>query len=504
MSVGLFLKIITTFLCAFFTWFYFETISSNPFLVLILGSLFIYLYFFLSDCKNISIKSIRKNLHEKKESGIELFLNHPAKMIVVYLASLSLIGGLLLNFPFSQLERVKPIDAFFTAVSATCVAGLSPVDIGTKFSYLGQIIILVLIQLGGLGIMSIASIVIHNVGKISFKSEVILTSDLADEMGALKRALIYMGRLVFFTELIGATILSFLFYLNGVEGAKSIYKGIFTAISAFCNAGFFLEANSLISYNTSPLILLIISLLIIIGSISPVATMLFPKFLMQKKISPQAKISLTTTISLLIVGTASLLLLEWNNTLCGLDVLDKISNAWFMSASVRTAGFTSLNISNIKDITYIIFLIFMFIGGSPGGIAGGIKTTTFAILILTFWSVISNQRNIVVEGREIRRDTVYKAITILIATLIVGFTILLMLLATQDIPTKLLLFEAVSALATSGISLDATSKLDEIGKVIIMFAMFIGKVGPLTLFNILKGRQNFDGSKYPVAKITLT
>lgn len=503
MKIGLFFKTIVFGLCAYFAWYYYNDIKESPFLVLSLGVLYILIYFLLSDCKKISIKSIRRNLRENKESGFDLFLNHPAKILVMYFFVLSFIGGVLLNLPFSQYEKVGVLDAFFTAVSASCVTGLTTLNIKENFSPFGQTVICILIELGGLGMMSIASIVLYRVGKISIKHERIVTSDLTDDFGELKKALVRIGKVTFITEIIGAILLSILFYINGENGDSSIFKGIFTSISAFCNAGFSLEMDSLSLFNKNPLILHITTLLIVIGSLSPATLVLFPQWLRGKKIAVQAKISIVTTLSLLFGGMFLLLFFEWNNIFAGLSDFDKINNAWFMSASLRTAGFNSVDIFKITNPSFIIVLILMLIGGTPGGTGGGIKTTTFAVLILTFFTTVTNRRNIVVSGREIRKQAVYKAITILIATLTLALLVYFMLLATQDINAKLLLFETISALGTTGTSLGVTSKLDEIGKVIIIFTMFIGRVGPLTLITILRGKNFGENSSYPPAKISL-
>lgn len=503
MAFRLFFKIFILILCVFVTWYKFDAISSSPFLALTFGTIFISLYFLLIDFKQFSLKKFKKNFYENKESSLDLFLNHPAKMLVMYFIFISFIGTILLSFPFSHYDKVSPIDAFFTAVSAACVTGLTTINIGEHFSFLGQIIILILIQLGGLGIMVLASIVLYNIGKISLKHERIITSDLTDDLGEVKKALICIGEVTFIAEFIGALLLTLAFYLNGENVSVSIFKGIFTSISAFCNAGFSLEQNSLEAFKNSPLILYTVSTLIILGSLSPATCLLLPKFFQGKKIKVQSQISIVTTLSLLIFGTFCFLFFEWNNILSDLSISEKFNNAWFMSAATRTGGFSSIDILKMKDSLYIIILIFMFIGGTPGGIAGGVKTTTFAVLILTFFATVRNKRNIIIGEREIRKEAVYKAITIFMLFLTFALFVFFMLLATQPQNTKVLLFETISALGTTGLSLNVTPNLDEIGKVIIIFTMFVGRVGPLTLLMTLGGKRELEKSSYPPVKISL-
>jgi trk system potassium uptake protein TrkH len=247
-----------------------------------------------------------------------------------------------------------------------------------------------------------------------------------------------------------------------------------------------------------------VAALIILGGLSPAACAFIPDIVLGKKIPLPAFLVLVTTAALLITGTVFIAATEWNSTLENLSFTDKINNAWFQSATLRTAGFNSIDIAATSPPTYLIMLIFMFIGGSPGGTAGGIKTTTLAVFILCMSSIAKGSSNIVIKKQKIEQETVYKAIAVIGA----GFAALLIsiiaLELTQLISVKDIVFEAVSALGTVGLSTGATSRLDGVGKVIIMAVMFLGRIGPLTMFMILSNPLLTERALYPSAKITIT
>jgi trk system potassium uptake protein TrkH len=252
------------------------------------------------------------------------------------------------------------------------------------------------------------------------------------------------------------------------------------------------------------LILHTVASLIIFGGIAPATTLLIPGWIMGKSINVAAYIALVTTIILLISGALLFLLFDWNGVLAHLSFANKIHNAWFQSATLRTAGFNSVDIASVTESTFIIMLSLMFIGGSPGGTAGGIKTTTIGIVALTFWSNITNHKSVVVMSRRIQSRVIYRAITIVMSGVLIWFVIVLMLEVTQQIPLRDIIFEVTSALGTVGLSTGVTTHLDEIGKVIIMIAMFAGRIGPVTLFMLLSEEKRDKSSRYQNAKISLT
>lgn len=443
---------------------------------------------------------------EQKEHWWETMINHPTRLLLSTFLALCIIGTLLLLIPgASQNKEISVVDAAFTSVSAVCVTGLIVLDTPNDFSAAGQVFILILIQIGGLGIMGIATVAIHVMGRrLSLRQEWIMKSLTGSAQKDLVSALITILRFTFIAEGIGACLLTLFFQLSGKPFLESLWKGIFTAVSAFCNAGFFLDSSSLMPYHSQPLILHTIAALIIFGGLAPATGMMFPRWLKGNKIPVAARIPLVTTGVLLIAGTICFLAFEWNGVLWNMSAADKFHNAWFQSVTLRTAGFNSVDLAKTEGPTFLMMLCFMIIGGSPGGTAGGIKTTTIGILAMTFWADITNRKDAIIQNRKIRSVTVYRAITIFCSCVFIWFVIVLMLEVTQQIPARDIIFEAASAIGTVGLSTGATASLDEIGKFIVMAAMFAGRVGPMTLFMLLRDDISTPRSKYIDAQISLT
>jgi trk system potassium uptake protein TrkH len=448
----------------------------------------------------------QKEPFEKKEHWWEILLSHPARILLTTFSGLCVVGTFLLSLPASTHDgSIKLVDASFTSVSAVCVTGLIVLDTPNDFTMFGQFCILLLIQLGGLGIMSITTVALHAMGRrLSLKQERLLTSMTDTDHRDLVHSLKTILKFTFIAEGIGAVILFFLFHAEGDSIGMAAWRGVFTAISAFCNAGFALQSDSLIPYQTNALVLHTVATLIIFGGMAPATSLLVPKWMSGKPTPIPARIALVTTVILLVSGTFCMVAFEWDGVLSGLSVGDKIHNAWFQSVTLRTAGFNSVDIAAIVSPTFLIMVAFMFIGGSPGGTAGGVKTTTIGILAMTFWANITNRNDVVTQNRRIHSSTVYRAITIVVSGMIVWFMVVLMLQVTQQISARNLIFEATSAIGTVGLSTGATSLLDEIGKIIIIIAMFAGRIGPMTLFMFLSEEQSVSASRCPEEKISLT
>ena len=433
-------------------------------------------------------------------------LRQPARILVTTFFLLCLAGSLLLMLPASTTRGgITPIDAAFTAVSAVCVTGLVVLDTAKDFTTLGQVFILILIQLGGLGIMSIATIALHALGRrLSLRHEHLAATMTESSHHDLIQSLGLILKCTFLFEGAGAVLLSTVFLSDGKPLAQAVWEGVFTAVSAFCNAGFGLQSNNLIAYQHDPAVLHTVAALIILGGLAPATSILIPRWLSGKTVPIAARIALTTTVGLLITGTFFFLAFEWYGALDGLSFADKLHNAWLQSATLRTAGFNSVELGGIAVPTLLIMIVLMFIGGSPGGTAGGIKTTTFGILALTFWASITGKKYLIVQRRRIHPGTVFRAVTVTMAGILVWFTAVLMLTITQRISAPALIFEATSALGTVGLTIGATPLLDEIGKVVIILTMFIGRIGPLTLFMLLSDEEEVSGTKYPVERIAIT
>jgi trk system potassium uptake protein TrkH len=435
-----------------------------------------------------------------------LLVNHSGRSLFITFFLLCLIGSICLYIPAATTQGlISFIDAAFTSVSAVCVTGLIVLDTPNEFSFLGQVFILVLIQLGGLGIMSITTVALHAMGmRLSLKHEKLLTSMTETSHHDLISSLAAILKYTFVLEGIGAVLLTLAFFFSGDNFSQSLWRGVFTAVSAFCNAGFALQSDNLVSYQTNPLVLHTVALLIISGGMAPATSLVMPRWLAGKTIPIAARIALVTTIVLLGSGTFFILVFEWDGVLSGLSFLDKCQNAWFQSVTLRTAGFNSVDIMNISSPTFLIMLFFMFVGGSPGGTAGGVKTTSIGILAMTFWANITNQTQIVIQNRRIHAETIYRAVTVVIAGAAIWCTVVLMLVVTQSISLRDLIFEATSAIGTVGLSTGATPLLDEIGKVIVIIAMFVGRIGPLSLFMLLNDEKAISDTRYPLERVSIT
>ncbi|OQA82656.1 MAG: Ktr system potassium uptake protein B [Lentisphaerae bacterium ADurb.Bin242] len=442
----------------------------------------------------------------KGEFGLEILLNHPARLLFSTFLLLCLSGTLLLSLPISTHKGISVLDAAFTAVSASCVTGLVVLDTGKDFTGTGQGFILLLIQLGGLGIMSIASVALYSIGRRLSLTQEHVMNRLTELEGdwQLFEALVFIFKFTFLVELAGGLILTVCFMNAGLPFGNALWEGIFTAVAAFCNAGFSLRGENLVRFQGDPLILYTVSVLIILGGLSPLVSLSLPRWLAGKTVPHSARLVFITTAVLLLSGTFGILAFEWNGILKGLGIGTKISNAWFQAVTLRTAGFNSLDLGGISAPTFLLMVFMMFVGGSPGSTAGGIKTTVLAVLALTFWNNILNREEIVVMGRRIPPRTVFKAVTIAGAFGLIFASVVFMLLMTQNLPARLLVFETGSALGTVGLSMNATGLLDEIGRVLIMLTMFIGRVGPITLFMLLSGTEGHSKTVLPDVKIPLS
>lgn len=443
---------------------------------------------------------------EHREQWWEPFLNHPARILISTFFGLCLAGTLLLQLPWATSKRtIAFVDAAFTSVSAVCVTGLTVLDTPGDFTLLGQGCILLLIQLGGFGIMTITTVSLHIMGKrLSLRQERLLTTMTETSHLDLIDSLLTIVRFTLLAELAGGVLLTCFFFFSGDTLPHAAWKGLFTAISAFCNAGFALHSTNLMPYQSNPFILHTVATLIILGGLAPATCLILPAWLRGRRIELAPRIALVTTTILLLSGTLCFLLFEWDNTLAGLSVSDKFHNAWFQSVTLRTAGFNSVDLGNVLSPTFLVMLGFMFIGGSPGGTAGGIKTTTVGLLAMTFWATITGKNDIIAQNRRIPQAIVNRAITVFGSGVLIWFVAVLAVAITHTLPARVLIFEVTSALGTVGLSLGATPHLDVMGKIIIMLTMFIGRIGPMTLFTLLSVDIQSTESRCPDARITLT
>ncbi len=434
------------------------------------------------------------------------FVDHPARLLVSTFAFMCLAGTVLLVAPWAASGRgtLTISEAAFTAVSAVCVNGLTVIVPSRHLSVAGQACLLVLIQLGGLGIMTFSTAALRVLGKrMSLRHEAAVAGLVSSEdRGKIFDSTLRVIRLTFGCEAVGALVLATRFVARGEAPGAAAWKGVFTAVSAFCNAGFALDPDSLVRYRTDPVVLHTVGLLVVLGGLSPALVVALPSFFRRRSfLRAQKRLVLATTAALLVGGAILYAALEWRHSLEGLSIADRLHNAWFHSLTLRSGGFNAVDLSRIHPATITFMWVMMFIGGSPGGTAGGIKTTTTAVLLLAVLTAIRGRRSIVAYGRTIPHETVYKAAAITtVGFLSVIFAAFAMQL-TQPIPDRIALFEVVSALGTVGLSLGATPLLDDVGRVLVMACMFMGRVGPITLFMLIGERRASDPWKHPVEEI---
>jgi trk system potassium uptake protein TrkH len=443
-------------------------------------------------------------------SGVDLWsplFSDPARLPATTFLLLILVGSVLLALPFAGAggQGVNAIDAMFTAVSAVCVTGLTSVDTATAWSPLGQALILLLIQVGGLGIMSLSTLAFGALGRrMSMRQESAMAGLLSADSSHLYSTARHLIAYTFVVEALGTGALTLAGLSRGDPTGHALWEALFTSISAFCNAGFGLRSDSLVGFVHEPWTLHVVGTLIILGGISPAVALGLPRLFHRTRPLPvQHRLVVRTTLVLLVLGTVLYLGLEWNHSLAQLGLWDRIHNAWFQSVTLRTAGFNSVDPTRTHSATFFIMLFWMFIGGSPGGTAGGIKTTTLCVLALAVGAAIRGHPTARVFGRSISHRIVYRATAVATIGASFGLLALLALLATQHMPRDLALFEVVSAMGTVGLTMGGTAMLDEIGKVIIMMCMFAGRIGPLTLFMLLTARDQVSAWNYPEAEIDL-
>jgi trk system potassium uptake protein TrkH len=431
---------------------------------------------------------------------------HPAVLLFVTFAALGIGGGALLQVPLSATGAPIPyIDALFTAVSAACVTGLATVDPATAFSGTGHLIVMLLIQVGGLGIMTYSAAATLMLGsRLSLKAAA-TTASLIGSAGdvALRSALNRVLAYTFICEAVGALILAACFVWHGDTVPEALWRGIFTAVSAFCNAGFALQTDNLIPYQRDPIVIHTISLLIILGGLGAGVVAAVPGLLRREPTSVQVRLVLWTTLLLLVAPTPILAGLEWNHSLSHLPWWDKLSNAVFLSVTPRTAGFNSVYMTELQPATSALTMLLMFIGGSPASTAGGIKTTTAALLALSVFASLQSDTKVRIFNKQIAHQTLYQAAAVATAGAMTVCVAWFALLTTQTIDPFALLFETFSATGTVGLSLGITGQLDSIGKIVIILCMFLGRVGPLTLFMLLSEQRKESGWKHPEETVTV-
>lgn len=443
----------------------------------------------------------------------------PPQILVIGFAAIIIVGAILLSLPMSASPGAEPAtltDSFFTATSAVCVTGLIVRDTATGWSTFGQITILILIQIGGLGFMTMATLIIMLMGRrVGLRERLVLQEALNEfslqGLVALIRKILF---LTFSFELIGVMLLSIKF-IPEFGFAEGLYKSIFHAVSAFCNAGFDIMGNytSFTAYSGDFVVNLTLIMLIIVGGLGFTVLIDIGAKKNFKRLSLHSKVVLVMSAVLLAVGFLFFFILEFSNEKTldsgNLNFFQKMMASLFQSVTARTAGFNTIDQNGLTVPSKFMTSILMFIGASPAGTGGGIKTTTFAVVVLIVLTVLKGRHEITIFDRQLIRGTAYRAVTITVIGIVIVFIFgMILSVAEQGNTTGLatfdnIMFESVSAFATVGLSSGITPSLSVPSKIFMIVTMFAGRVGPLTLALAFSRRYNRSKikHKYPDGKI---
>ena len=465
----------------------------------------------------------------------------PAAVVIASFLAVILLGTALLSSPqavatekLATEGRPALVDSLFTATSAVCVTGLIVKETGGYFSQFGQGVILFLIQIGGLGLMTFVTFSALIVGKgLALREQVAMQDVLSyDVMAKLPRLVVYILLVTFVAEALGAALL-YPVWEGNITVSRRVYLSVFHSVSSFCNAGFSLFDTSFIAYRGSLLLNGVVTFLVIFGGLG---------FIVQRNIgvrlwhaarnrwaprsrilktprqgerraffSLQTRIVLVTTVCLLAVGGISFALLEWNGALAGMSLKEKLLGTWFQAVTPRTAGFNTVSFSSMHTATYLMTVVLMFIGASPGGTGGGIKTSTFFILIATVYSALRNRAGVEAMRRTVPPNTVRQAVMVVLLGLsLVACGLFVLSLTEPGVPFEKLLFEDMSAFGTVGLScgtpgtpLSLSASLSWVGKLVIIVTMFAGRIGPLTLVIAIAQQRQVVEYEYPREQVVI-
>ncbi len=425
----------------------------------------------------------------KKSHSFSLSTTH---IIMLSFLIAIIVGSLLLALPISSADgkSVSFIDALFTATTATCVTGLVTLPTVTTWSVFGQTVILILIQIGGLGIITIMSGIMIFLHKKMGLADRMLIQD-AFNLNTLSGLIRFIKKVILGTFIVeGAGALLYMTVFVPEFGVKGIWISVFNSISAFCNAGIDIIAeNSLCNYSTNPIINLVTSLLIILGGMGYIVwwdVIRVSKMKTKKKFSRltlHSKIAITSTAILIFAGALLFFIFEFNNpeTIGDFSIFDKIQVSFFQSVTTRTAGFATVPQENLTNSSSVISLLLMFIGGSPVGTAGGVKTVTLVVIVASAISAIKGKNEVTLFSRNIKKEAVSKAVAVTGMSFFIMFTSTVLLSAVTNADVLTILYETVSATATVGLTKNLTSTLNLAGKIIIILTMYLGRVGPISL-----------------------
>lgn len=438
----------------------------------------------------------------------------PAKILCFGYAITITVGTLLLSLAPASAEgrKLDLLDAFFTATSATCVTGLTVVDTGTHFSLFGQIVILLLIQIGGLGFTTIGTLILLAFNRrISLRDRLVLQEALNyHQIGGLMPLILRIMAYSLTIEAAGALLLAARFSYDMAPG-QALYYGIFHSVSIFNNGGFDLFGSihgpfsGLAEYAGDSFVNIVVMILIFLGGIGFIVISDLLHYKRTRRLSLHSKVVLTMSGILTVAGAVILIVVESSNphTFGPMNGLDRIFAGFFHSVSSRSGGVSTVSIAEMEQSSQFLLILLMFIGAAPGSTGGGIKVTVFAILLGAIYSMIRGKEDIVFFRRRLSKVSIIKAITQTWLAMFLVVFVAMVLSALEDRSFLALLFETTSAFATAGLSLDLTPKLTEISKVILCVVMFLGRIGPLTLAYAFMSKSKKELLKYPEGKIII-
>lgn len=438
----------------------------------------------------------------------------PAQSAVVGFALAIALGAILLTLPAVSRGGVgvSLLNALFMSTSAVCVTGLVVVDPISTFNPAGQLLLLALIQIGGLGITTLGVLLPFLAARrVQLKDELAIKDSLGLEAaGSLRRLLWTVLLVTFATEAIGAAFL-YPVFREEASPLSAAFRALFHSVSAFNNAGFALYPDSLVRYAGDPVVNLTIPALVIMGGLGfPVWMELGRRLKWGGRRSPDwrpptlhLRLVLATSGALVAASAILFLVLEWGHSMSGLSFLDKLWASWFQAVTPRTAGFNTVDFTRLGDATVLLFILLMFVGGSPGGTAGGVKTTTAAVMILTLRAAMRQRSDVSAFGRSVPPEMIRRSLALVFTSAAVILTLAGLLLLTESAPFRDVLFETVSAFGTVGLSLGLTPSLTAAGKLIVTLGMFIGRLGPLTVAFALAQGARKGKVEYPEGRVII-
>ncbi len=437
---------------------------------------------------------------------------NPSRTLIILFALFIIAGTVLLMLPVSTVEPIGFIDALFTATSAVCVTGLTVKETGVFFTGFGQGVILLLIQLGALGYMALASMLVLLLKRgVNIKGRLLVQKVSGKKNISVSVFLAKVAGIILFFELAGTLILTWRMRGMFTSLSETVYNAAFHSISAFCNAGFDLFGSSLTPLREDPVSVILFSMLIITGGIGYIVIDDLTGFAKSRlkgkkyRLSVHSRIVLNLTVILLAAGTILFFLFERNNprTISGMPLARQVLISFFQATTPRTAGFNMVPTAGLVNFTTLFTIVLMFIGASPGGTAGGVKTTTVSVIYGKVKSVLSDQQDINMFKRRIKEKTAGNSVAVFMLSLIFVVFITLFLSAVEGFSVKELMFEVISAFGTVGLSTGITDSLSKTGRILIILIMFCGRLGPVTVGAAFLRRKKKKNYRYPEQEIAI-